>query len=108
MKGYVRVRKLDDLATAVDRTGLQSEIAEAAGLSRVRVHELYRGVHDVLEVRKARSFETVLHVPLGTLFIAVDAELLAPYMLDQHDVTLSPIPAGHLPVEPTGKEPDLP
>lgn len=80
MTALVRVRKHEDLVQRIDDTGLQVEVAEAAGLSIQRVNQLYTGSHTVIEVRKARALEDALGVPHGALFEAVDGGLLAPYV----------------------------
>lgn len=80
MSAYVRVRKLDDLVQRIDHTGTQVDVAAAAGLSTQRVNQLYTGAHSIIEVRKARRLEDALGVLHGTLFTAVDATLLAPYI----------------------------
>ena len=85
MSAYVCVRELGEFRSAVDRAGTQTDVAAAAHLSVQRLNQLYVGTHGVLEVRKARRLEDVLHVGHGTLFAAVDAPLLVPYMVDKHD-----------------------
>ncbi len=80
MTAYVRVRKHEDLVTRIDETGLQVEVAAAAGLSVQRVNQIYTGAFSVVEVRKARALEDVLGVAHGTYFEAVDGSLLAPYV----------------------------
>lgn len=81
MTAYVRVRKHDELVQRIDDTGTQVDIAAAAGLSTQRVNQLYTGAHQIIEVRKARRLEDALGVCHGTYFEAVDAPLLAPYVL---------------------------
>lgn len=87
MSAYVRVRKLDDLRRAIDAAGTQTDVAAAAHFSVQRLNQLALGRHDVLEVRKAARLEQVLNVPPGTLFDAIDGDLLRPYIGDssEHD-----------------------
>lgn len=80
MTAYVRVRKLADLVECVDATGTQVDVAAAAGLSVQRVNQLYTGAHNIVEVRKARRLEDALGVRPGSLFEAVDRDLLTPYV----------------------------
>lgn len=80
MSAYVRLCKREELVQRIDETGTQVDVAAAAGLSTQRVNQLYTGAHDVLEVRKARRLEEALGVPHGSLFTAIDAQLLAPYV----------------------------
>jgi transcriptional regulator with XRE-family HTH domain len=80
MSAYVRVCKHDELIQRIDETGTQVDVAAAAGLSTQRINQIYTGAHAVLEVRKARRLEEALGLPHGSLFTAVDAPLLAPYM----------------------------
>ena len=86
MSAYVRVCKLEEFRLAVDRAGTQTDVAAAARVSLQRLNQLYVGTHDVLEVRKAARLERVLAVPVGSLFAAVDAPLLIPYMPDPADL----------------------
>jgi transcriptional regulator with XRE-family HTH domain len=98
MTAYVRVRKLSDLVEAVDATGTQVDVAIAAGLSVQRLNQLYTGRHDTVEVRKARRLEQALGTPPGALFVAVDGDLLGPYVhADQADPEAAGDPAAPTP-----------
>lgn len=97
MTAYVRVRKLDDLVECIDATGMQVDVAAAAGLSTQRINQIYTGRHSTLEVRKARRLEEALGVPTGHLFVAIDADLLAPYIgADPEDIS----PVDEVPTAP--------
>lgn len=92
MTAYVCVRELDTLVEHIDATGTQVDVAAAAGLSVQRVNQLYTGHHNVIEVRKAARLEEALGVPPGTLFVAVDSELLTPYVRAAADADLTEPP----------------
>jgi hypothetical protein len=83
MPAYVRVRKLTELRDCIDALGTQTDVAAAAQLSLQRVNQLYTGTSTVVEVRKAARLEDVLGLPRGSLFEALDRELLMPYMADE-------------------------
>lgn len=81
MTAYVCVRKLDDLRRCIDHTGTQADVAAAAGLSTTRLSQIcVGGKHAKLAIDKAMRLERTLGVPLGHLFVAIDASLLAPYI----------------------------
>jgi len=85
MSAYVRIRKPDVLREYIDLVGTQTDVAALAGLSLQRLNQLYIGVHDVVEVRKAARLEDVVGARRGELFEAVDGELLAPYIHAEDD-----------------------
>lgn len=80
MSTFVRIRKHEDFVHAVDRYGMQTEVATASGVSIQRVNQLYSGRHGTVDVVKAAQLEDVLGVPRGSLFIADHGTLLVDYL----------------------------
>lgn len=86
MTAYVRVRKLEDLRRCITHAGTQVDVAAASGLSTTRLNQICVGKHKRLSVDKAERLERALGVPLGSLFVAVDAHP-APYLSSSSDST---------------------
>lgn len=106
MSTFVRVRKHEDLVRAIDRVGMQTEVAVVSGVSIQRVNQLYSGRHDVIDVQKAAALEDALEVPRGALFVADHGALLVDYLGTAPE--LEPEPATGGPDDPGAAPEDAP